>query len=349
MVLPAQGSIILEHCNVNRVMNGWYRYTLPVLMLVTFNIYYSLDNLPSQLLGTAMVLTAVDDNNIPSQYTANNDIHSSTIPQCTKEAYNNSTYKSNWNLVNQADEILSYLVTKFTEIDAPIILMFGTMLHEFRNHTIPNETDPCLRPNDLDKDFDIAIFPMHFPYIDNVLKDEISKKFGWTFQSTDSDRIPMKQNLFGTIVPNNRRYGKKFQIDVYGFHCSASNDLIHFPWDVVTISKDGFLPVKRHKALLPIDEYRSSDTLNTNSTIQTIQQNSNNNHPVIYMPYNPTCLLTNIYGSDFMTPKQGKSSQAKFGSQHGRQAHGNPDCNSTLTEAEQTELERQLSFCSTIT
>jgi len=42
VVLPAQGSIILEHCNVNRVMNGWYRYTLPVLMLVTFNIYYSL-------------------------------------------------------------------------------------------------------------------------------------------------------------------------------------------------------------------------------------------------------------------------------------------------------------------
>jgi len=299
-----------------------------------------------------MVLTAVDDNNIPSQYTANNNIHSSTIPQCTKEAYNNSTYKSNWNLVNQADEILSYLVTKFTEVDAPVILMFGTMLYEFRNHTCTNETDPCLRPNDLDKDFDIAIFPMHFPYIDNVLKNEISKKFGWTFQSLDSDRIPMKQNLFGTIVPNNIRYGKKFQIDVYGFHCSASNDLIHFPWDVVTISKNAFLPVVRHKSLLSIDDYRiAADTTTTNysnSGNQTIQQSSNEN-PVIYMPYNPKCLLTNIYGSDFMTPKKGKTSQAKYGTEHGRQAHGNPDCNSKLTEAEQIELERQLSFCSEIT
>lgn len=37
--------------------------------------------------------------------------------------------------MNQADEILSFIITKFNEIDAPIILMFGTMLHEFRNHT----------------------------------------------------------------------------------------------------------------------------------------------------------------------------------------------------------------------
>ena len=84
--------------------------------------------MPSQLLDTT-----VDDNInqvIPSQYNGgtNNDI----IPQCTNEAYNNSTYKSNWNLVNQADEILSYIITKFNEIDAPIILMFGTMLHEFK-------------------------------------------------------------------------------------------------------------------------------------------------------------------------------------------------------------------------
>ena len=329
-------------------MNGWYRYTLPVFMLVTFNIQYSLNinNLPSQLLGN----TAVDDNInqvIPSQYNGgtNNDI----IPQCTNEAYNNSTYKSNWNLVNQADEILSYIITKFNEIDAPIILMFGTMLYEFRNHTCTNETDPCLRPNDRDKDFDVAIFPMHFPYINNVLKDEISKKFGWTFQSSDLT----KQRLFGTFTPGSCFPHCKFQIDVYGFHCSASNDLIHFPWDLLTISKNALLPVKRHKSLLPIDDYKTPDisttTTNTSSGNQTKQQNSNNNHPVIYMPYNPTCLLTNIYGSDFMTPKTGKTSQAKYGSEHGRQSHGNPECNATLTEAEQTELERQLSFCSEIT
>ena len=120
---------------------------------------------------------------------------------------------------------------------------------------------------------------------------------------------------------------------------------------MVTISKNAFLPVTRHKSLLSIDDNRiAADTTatNTSSSNQTIQQNSNNNHPVIYMPYNPTCLLTNIYGSDFMTPKTGKTSQAKYGSEHGRQSHGNPACNSTLTEAEQTELERQLSFCSTI-
>ena len=110
---------------------------------------------------------------------------------------------------------------------------------------------------------------------------------------------------------------------------------------------------KTTQVITPIDDYKtpdiSSTTTNTSSGNQTKQQNSNNNHPVIYMPYNPTCLLTNIYGSDFMTPKTGKTSQAKYGVNMVDNLTVTPACNSTLTEAEQTELERQLSFCSEIT
>ena len=60
------------------------------------------------------------------------------------------------------------------------------------------------------------------------------------------------------------------------------------------------------------------------------------------MPNDPHCMLHNIYGSDYMTPKSGKSSQAKWGTQHGKPAYDNPKCNSTLTTFEERELERQL-------
>ena len=48
-----------------------------------------------------------------------------------------------------------------------------------------------------------------------------------------------------------------------------------------------------------------------------------------------------------MTPKSGPTSQAKYGGEHGRPAHGSGalQCNSTLSMLEQEELERQLKFC----
>ena len=237
-------------------------------------------------------------------------------------------------LMNQAQDILSYIITKFHEIDAPIILMYGTMLYEYRNST---PGDACLHINGNDKDFDIAVFPKHWEYIADYLSVEIQSKFGWKWW-TDARARP---RLFGTIyypgqgIPKNKIH----MIDVYGFQCNSTSDVIKFPWDVVTIARDSFLPVQRHKTIpLPRGEENNSNNTHTTSEIA-------NDTPAYYMPYNPHCLLTNIYGYDYMTPKSGPTSQAKYGGEHGRPAYGNPQCNSTLSMLEQDELERQLKFC----
>mmetsp|Transcript_15826 Transcript_15826/g.23730 ORF Transcript_15826/g.23730 Transcript_15826/m.23730 type:complete len:97 (-) Transcript_15826:3131-3421(-) len=55
------------------------------------------------------------------------------------------------------------------------------------------------------------------------------------------------------------------------------------------------------------------------------------------MPLNPPCLLANMYGADFMTPKKGHFIR--------KVAYNAPDCGRILlTSAQQEELERQLSF-----
>jgi len=222
--------------------------------------------------------------------------------------------------VLQAQEILAYIMTKLNDIDAPVILMYGTMLHEFRNGT----DEPFVSLNFQDKDFDIAVFPEHYRSILSF-QDEIQAKFGWKIGYTED----MKNRSMAAIYnPEMKKW--KYQIDVYGFRCSKTNDLILFPWDNITIARNSFLPVRKHKP--PISS-------NENST-------DNKSNPVFYIPHNPPCLLNNIYGSDYMTPKTGRSTQAKWGTKHGRPAHGNPECDSTLTTSEQQDLERQLAlFC----
>lgn len=256
-----------------------------------------------------------------------------TLAACTKEASvwpKPDTLSSNkYESVVLAEEVLGFIITKLDEIDAPVTLMFGTALHEFRNGT----GGPCLRPKYNDKDFDIAVFPEHFRYI-TTFQTEILHKFGWQFMLNDRRR----QKLFTTIQPV-APMGEYFQIDIYGFFCNESNDLIFFPWDMVTIARNTFLPLRKHKLILP----QNSTVIGATNATGT---STYRNNPGFYMPYDPPCLLQNIYGSDYMTPKSGTSSQAKWGSVNGRPAYDNPKCNSTLTTFEKHDLERQLMFCS---
>ena len=56
---------------------------------------------------------------------------------------------------------------------APVTLLFGTALHEYRNGT-----GNCVHPYLKEDDFDIGVFSEHFDYV-VLLRDEIEAKFGW--------------------------------------------------------------------------------------------------------------------------------------------------------------------------
>src|SRR5210317_1219543 len=120
--------------------------------------------------------------------------------------------------------------------------MYGTLLQEFRNGTKTG----CLRPDYQDKDFDIVVSPKHFNYI-MQLRDELKQKFGVSLVFDSQTR----KRLFVSMIMNN----KQFQIDVYGFECKKEEGLIFFPWDLVTIAMGSFFPVRKHKRILPFENF----------------------------------------------------------------------------------------------
>jgi len=192
-------------------------------------------------------------------------------------------------------------------IGAPVTLMYGTLLQEFRNGTKTG----CLRPDYQDKDFDIVVSPKHFNYI-MLLRDELKQKFDVSLVFDSQTR----KRLFVSMIMNN----KQFQIDVYGFECKKEEGLIFFPWDLVTIAMGSFFPVRKHKRILPFENF-TDFTLPSTTTTHTSEYNA----PTFYaVPNDPPCLLENIYGPDYMTPKTGKKAQAKYGTSQGRLAHGTP-------------------------
>ena len=75
------------------------------------------------------------------------------LPECTRESSvwprldDSLKYKS----IIHAEKILAFIVTKLDEISAPMILVFGTALHEFRNGT----DGPCLQTDSSDKTFSL--------------------------------------------------------------------------------------------------------------------------------------------------------------------------------------------------
>lgn len=260
------------------------------------------------------------------------------LPECTQEASMWSRpagltpYK--YGTVTTAEEILAFLITKLDEINAPLTINFGTLLREYRNGT----SGPCLQPDHADKDFDVAVFPEHFHYL-TTFETEIKQKFGWAFRLNDKRR----HRLFTTIEPAHPR-GEYFQIDIYGFHCSETNDMVFFPWDMVTLEKNAMLPVLMHKRILS-RQHNATDSGLNDTTISIDSTAFSYSAPGFSMPYAAPCLLQNIYGADYMTPKSGKTSQAKWGKNNGRPAYYNPKCNHLLTPFEENEYKRQMEFC----
>ena len=244
------------------------------------------------------------------------------MPVCTKEA----SYRprpeglsaKQYKQVISAEDISAYIVKNLNTIGAPVSLMYGTMLHEYRNGT-----GPCVQANFNDKDFDIAVFAQHFPLV-LAMADDIEKKFGWKLKPGNV----FKERLFMVFLPSNQhKAGKGHQIDVYGFEIHRpSNGLIYFPWDEVTVAMDAFLPLEKHK--MPAYD---------DGTSREVFLSSGEERPHFYMPFNPSCLLANMYGADFMTPKKGHFIR--------KVAYDDPNCvQMKLTSAQQQELERQLLF-----
>lgn len=215
--------------------------------------------------------------------------------------------------VKEAERIVAYIVGKLGSIGAPVSLMYGTLLHEFRNGT-----GSCVQYNIMDKDFDIAVFETHFHDI-LAMGEEIKTLFGWEV------KFVHEEALFLMLFPaNKKKRGRSlFQIDVYGFRTDhPRKGLIHFPWDDVTVAADAFLPLVKHKAIASNED--NHDVLNRKPQLH-----------FYYRPFNPSCLLANLYGSDFMTPKKGHFIRKK--------AFDDPKCDrSKLNDEEKAELERQL-------
>ena len=255
-------------------------------------------------------------------------LHSPTmLEECTVEASKwprpNNLNKLKYQDVLQSEQVLSFLISSLDKIGAPVTLMYGTMLREFRNGTKTG----CLRPDYQDKDFDIAVFPKHFHFIYGIL-DDLKQKFNTTYI------VDIRERMFLSIGMHN----KLFNIDVYGFECKKEEGLIHFPWDMIAISTNSFFPVRRHKRVLLLEE-QLAQAPSIDTTTNSNENNTSTTHTggyeedstlAFHMPNDPPCLLENIYGADYMTPRTGKTVQAKYGTHHGRLAHGNPVCDLPL-------------------
>jgi hypothetical protein len=249
------------------------------------------------------------------------------LPFCLKETaiypkYNYTKDSDRLLMVHQAEEVLAYIVTKLNEIGAPATPVYGNLLKEYRNGT-----GPCLHAQPDDKDFDLGVLSHHFDLVVNMT-DEIQDIFGWTAMLNPG----MLGRKFFTMYPPKRH--AKFQIDIYGFQCDTSTGLVYQPWDKRVVELGAFLPLRPYKPVL--------QTTSSNKTTSTSNDLRNKPPAFYHMPYNIPCLLENMYGADFMTPKGivGKKNQAI-----GR-PYGHPYCNTTtLTVEEQIELERQLAYC----
>jgi len=282
----------------------------PAVMAKTFNLpkFHKLKR-PLMLLGVSCILISnLHQYNLPIEQ------HESGSSLCSISANHRSRPDDvsivQYEKVAVAENIISYIVKELHDVDAPVSLMYGTLLHEHRNGT-----GPCVQTNFYDKDFDIAVFPPHFHLIVGMV-EYIRDNFGWTVRSLNRER------MYLTFIHPHQRVGTGFQIDVYGFNVNTpSVGLIYFPWDKVTLRAQSFLPLVRHKSI----PYNSSLSFDQDSNL------------FLYRPFNVPCLLENLYGSDYMTPKKGHFLR--------KIAYDNPACtNQNLNEDEQMELDRQLTF-----
>eukprot|EP00560_Eucampia_antarctica_P007589 CAMPEP_0197827106 /NCGR_PEP_ID=MMETSP1437-20131217/3967_1 /TAXON_ID=49252 ORGANISM="Eucampia antarctica, Strain CCMP1452" /NCGR_SAMPLE_ID=MMETSP1437 /ASSEMBLY_ACC=CAM_ASM_001096 /LENGTH=486 /DNA_ID=CAMNT_0043427837 /DNA_START=456 /DNA_END=1917 /DNA_ORIENTATION=+ len=254
-----------------------------------------------------------DDDHICEQHDTT-EIRISPAETCTNDVVNRTrpidVTEEKFTKVRQGEKVVAYIIEQLHLIGGPVSLIYGNLLHEYRNGT-----SKCILYDLHDKDLDIALFEKHFHAVVAMEKD-IERIFGWKAALKNEERLIMV-----LLPPNQAKMQKGFQIDVYGFKINyPTTNLAYFPWDKVTFAMDALLPFVKHK------------TIAYDSKSDTKRQNL-----YMYMPFNAPCLLSNLFGSSFMTPDK----SAKYFWRH--DAYNQPRCdNRILTVVEQEELKRQL-------
>jgi len=222
-----------------------------------------------------------------------------------------------YNLVRKGEEIATYIAMELHKVGAPVTLLYGSALHEYRNGT-----GNCVHPYFHEDDFDIGVFKEHFHYVVSLI-DEIEERFSWKVDY-------IKQDLILSFAPPGQgpktEESKGFQIDVYSFEADPRNGLVSFRWDKVRVASDAFFPLLKHKQVFASETH--------DSTI-----------PFFYMPFNLPCYLANMYGEDYMTPKKGfKLGNNCLEGVHRGDRFNHPHCNTSLSVSQQCEFDRQMSF-----
>jgi len=259
---------------------------------------------------------------------AKKDLNKTTKPAaaiCTKKALfrriPSSVRRIQYRRVVSAQEILAYIIQKLDNVGAPVTLMFGTLLHEYRNGT-----GPCLQGNFHDKDLDIAVFAQHIPLV-VALADDILKKFQWKLKVKNE-----KDKILVFTAKGQGAVGRGYQIDIYGLECNTpTKGLLYSPWQNARYAMNALLPFVKYKTI-PYDN-------------ATHIPNSEQHLQFVHMPYNPKCFLQNLYGDDFMIPRKGTGNSDGVDPKY---LYNRPKCGQLLSSAEQKELERQLAFCESV-
>jgi len=246
-----------------------------------------------------------------------------SFPACTPEEQHRDRpediTEKQYEKVRKAEEIIAYIVTKLHKFDAPVVLLFGTALHEHRNGT-----GNCVQPYFKEDDFDIGVFRHHFHYV-VLLMDEIEEKFGW--KGHYADRGSWK-DTFLYFAPPKQRVKGGFQVDIYALKVDQPREgLIDFDWDKIRIDKHSLLPLVKHKPVVSSNETAAA---------------ADGSVPSYYMPYNLHCYLTNLYGKTYMTPQPGKKAGGSKGTNGNK--YNRPPCGRELSGPDAVELERQMSF-----
>lgn len=253
-------------------------------------------------------------------------VATSVVQACTPENRHDLPHGvdvQKYNLFGEGMAIADFIVTELHKVNAPVTLLWGSALHEFRNGT-----GNCVQPNFEDDDIDLGVFKEHFHYVVS-LKDEIEEKFSWKLYTSVGHGTSFKKTkdmLY--IMPHGQKLKGGFQVDVYSFQPNhPTKGFVNFHWDKKIVALNALLPLVKHKPVVT-----------SNSTVATTGKHS---IPFYYMPFDNACYLANLYGSDFMTPKKkfkGPNSRNRF------DRFDNPRCDRELSLHEMHELEQQLSF-----
>mmetsp|Transcript_25080 Transcript_25080/g.28086 ORF Transcript_25080/g.28086 Transcript_25080/m.28086 type:complete len:710 (-) Transcript_25080:158-2287(-) len=244
-----------------------------------------------------------------------------SFPPCTPEDQHRDRpediKESHYEKVRKAEEIFAYIVTELHKFGAPVTLLFGTALHEYRNGT-----GNCVQPYFKEDDFDIGVFSQHFHYV-VLLIDKVEEKFGWKVHYEGK-----RKDTFLYFSPPKQKLKGGFQVDVYALKVDKPREgLMDFDWDGIRIEKHALLPLVKHKPVVSSNETTAA---------------ADGSVPFYYMPYNPHCYLTNLYGETYMTPQRGKKLKRS------RTIKGNnynsPPCGRELSGPDAVELQRQMSF-----